>query len=63
MQDIVINDKIVGYGKAVKQVAYSEIINSGHHLLHDEAATLNVLFKSWVSSMTEEETEKNISIE
>lgn len=55
-----IDGTTVGYGKAVKQVAYSEILNSGHHILHDQPKTMNYLFKSWVDSFSEE---RNISSE
>jgi hypothetical protein len=51
----------VGYGKAVKQIAYSEIFDSGHHILHDQPQVLSVLFKNWVASLNEEE--KNITTE
>jgi hypothetical protein len=52
MKDIVIDGSIVGYYKAVKQMAYSEILESGHHVLHDQPKVLSVLFKSWVESLT-----------
>lgn len=55
-----IDGATVGYGKAVKQVAYSEILSSGHHILHDQPNTMNYLFKSWVDSFSEE---RNISSE
>lgn len=57
-----IDGATVGYYKAVKQMAYSEILESGHHILHDQPKVLSVLFKSWVESLTEEES-KNISTE
>jgi hypothetical protein len=50
----VIDGVTVGYSKAVKQVAYTEIINSGHHLFHDAPKIMNVLFKTWVASLKEE---------
>lgn len=61
---MVIDGTIVGFAKAVKQVAFSQIINSGHHLFHDAPQTLSVLFKSWVDSLSEPVEEmKNISVE
>jgi hypothetical protein len=45
----------VGYGKAVSQVVYSEIINAGHHLLHDQPTILRSLFATWVASLKEDE--------
>jgi hypothetical protein len=50
----VIDGVTVGYSKAVKQITYTEIINSGHHLFHDAAKTLKPLFKTWVDSIKEE---------
>lgn len=56
-----IDGTIVGYTKSVKQIAYSEILNSGHFILHDQPKVLSVLFKTWVESLTEEG--KNITTE
>jgi hypothetical protein len=53
IQDIVIDDKVVGYGKAVKQIAYSEILDAGHFLPHDQPRILSTLFKKWVDSLSE----------
>lgn len=52
LDDVVIDGTIVGYAKAVKQVAFSQIINSGHHLFHDAPKTMSVLFKSWLDSLS-----------
>lgn len=49
-----VEDHVVGYGKAVNQVTYSEIINAGHHLLHDQPAVLRSLFATWANSLKEE---------
>lgn len=57
-----IDGATVGYYKAVKQIAYSEILESGHHIMHDQPKVLSFLFKSWVESLTEEES-KNITTE
>ena len=51
LEDLVINDQVVGYYKAVKQVAYSEIIGAGHHLFHDKPEILNPIFKSWLDTL------------
>ena len=53
LKDIKIDGKIVGYAKAVKQVAYSEILEAGHHLFHDCPEVLSPLFKSWIESLNE----------
>lgn len=57
LEDIVIDGKTVGYSKAVKQIAYSELIDSGHHLFHDSTKVLSTLYKSWVESLKEEDIE------
>lgn len=52
-----IDGKIVGYAKAVNQVVYSEIINAGHHLLHDQPDIMRSLFANWVDYLKEDEAE------
>lgn len=52
----------VGYGKAVKQVSYTEMLNAGHHVLHDDPKSLSYLFKAWLGTLSAE-PEKQISTE
>jgi len=52
LEDVVLDGTVVGYSKAVKQVSYTELLNSGHHLLHDQPKVLSSLFKTWAASLT-----------
>lgn len=56
-----IEGKVVGYAKAVRQVAYSEVIESGHHMFHDNPAVLGPMFKNWLATLKDEP--KNILTE
>jgi hypothetical protein len=59
-QDITINGTVQARTKAVKQVAYSEVINSGHYLFGDKSYVVNYLVKQWVSGKTEALTATNL---
>lgn len=49
-----IDGKTVGYAKAVKQVSYSEILDAGHFVSHDQNKVFSILFKQWVETVGEE---------
>jgi len=48
MQDVTINGTVQARSKSVKQVAYSEVINSGHYLFVDKPYVVNTLLKDWL---------------
>ena len=46
-----IDGKTVGYNKAVKQVAYAQILNTGHYAIHDQGQYVNSIITDWVASL------------
>lgn len=38
-----VGDKVVGYRKAVTQVAYYELLNSGHFMYNDQASVVSAI--------------------
>lgn len=52
-QDVTINGTVVARTKAVTQVTYAEVVDSGHYLMVDKANVTNTLLQSWVSTLKE----------
>jgi carboxypeptidase C (cathepsin A) len=52
-QNVTINGTVQARTKAVKQVAYSEVINSGHYLFEDKPYVTNYLIQQWIAGKTE----------
>jgi len=53
LTNVTINGTVQARTKAVKQVAYSEVINSGHYLFQDKAYVTNYLIQQWIAGKTE----------
>lgn len=49
-----VEGKTVGYTKAVKQMAYAQILEAGHYSLHDQPHVIAPLIRSWVESLQAE---------
>lgn len=49
-----INGTVQARSKAVKQVAYAEVINSGHYLWIDKPLVVNSLLKDWLGVKEEQ---------
>lgn len=41
----------VGYGKQVKQVKYSELLNAGHYIINDQPKVFAYLLNNWLSGL------------
>jgi hypothetical protein len=52
IQDVTINGTVQARTKTVKQVAYAEVINSGHYLFGDKPYVTNYLIQQWISGRT-----------
>jgi len=44
----VVDGKLVGYGKAVKQVGYGEFLEAGHYVLKDQIKYIGPLVNNWI---------------
>lgn len=49
-----VDGKTVGYGKQVKQVRYTELLESGHYIAHDQPDVLAALLKDWIGGLLAE---------
>ena len=56
------NGNTVGYSKQVKQVKYTELINSGHYAPVDQPDVFVALLKNWIG-VSEEQEQKHITVE
>ncbi len=46
----------MGYGKQVKQVKYTELLNAGHYVSHDQPKVFGTLLNDWLKGISEERT-------
>lgn len=51
----------VGYGKQVKQVKYTELLNAGHYLVNDQTKVFAVLLNNWLVGLAST-MEKNLLV-
>jgi len=53
LQDVVVAGKTVGYGKQVKQVKYTELLESGHYVANDQPDVFASLLKDWLAGLAQ----------
>ena len=51
----------MGYGKQVKQVKYTELLNAGHYVSHDQTKVFGNLLNDWIKGLSQENSGHIIS--